>query len=468
LWNRREAAPWQTGPAEASVHGNFTNRKRIAIIGTGISGMSAAWLLSQRHDVTIYESDRRIGGHSNTVTIAGANGPIAVDTGFIVYNELTYPNLTALFAHLEVPTQLSEMSLAVSLAGGEIEYSGSNLSGLFAEKRSLFRPRFWSMLRDLHRFYREAPRDLARLEEFHTTLGDYLDANGYGLPFRHDHLLPMAASIWSAPASAILNYPAASFIRFQDSHGLLKLRNRPPWRTVLGGSRAYVERLTRSYADRIRMATPAVAVHGDGGTVKIRDGKGCVSTFDHAVIATHADQALMLLDNPSDQERRLLGAFGYSRNTAVLHSDPALMPKRRAVWSSWNHIGCAGEEEASPMVTYWMNLLQRIPHQTPLFVTLNPRRTPRQVWHTELYEHPLFDSAAICAQRQLWSLQGRQNTWYCGSYFGAGFHEDGLQAGLAVAEALGGVRRPWNVPNESGRIALECMPGDTIEAEARA
>jgi predicted NAD/FAD-binding protein len=436
------------------VHGNFPKRLRIAVIGTGISGMSAAWLLSQRHEVTVFESDARIGGHSNTVVLDRANRPIAVDTGFIVYNELTYPNLTALFAHLEVPTQRSDMSFAVSLAGGELEYSGNNLAGLFAEKRNLFRPRFWSMLRDVHRFYREAPRDLTALEEFHTTLGDYLDANAYGMPFRRDHLLPMAGAIWSAPAHAILKYPAASFIRFQDSHGLLRLRNRPPWRTVRGGSRAYVERLTHAYRQRIRISNGVTALHRDREGVKVRDRRGNVLSFDHAVIATHADHALALLEQPTTQEQRLLGAFGYSRNLAVLHSDPTLMPKRRAVWSSWNHIGGTGHDEALPTVTYWMNALQNIKQETPLFVTLNPPREPRHAWHSESYEHPLFDSAAIHAQRELWRLQGQQHTWYCGAYFGSGFHEDGLQAGLAVAEALGNVRRPWDVPNESGRIVL--------------
>ncbi len=431
----------------------------IAVVGTGISGMSAAWLLSQNHNVTVFESERRVGGHSNTVTVKRGQREIAVDTGFIVYNEATYPNLIALFDHLEVPTQTSDMSFAVSLAGGELEYSGGNISGLFAEKRNLFRPRFWSMLRDLHRFYREAPRDLAILKEFHTTLGDYLEAGAYGAAFRDDHLLPMAAAIWSVPQSKILNYPAASFIRFHDSHGLLRLRNRPQWRTVTGGSRAYVERLTNAYKDRIRLAAGVTAVHRSEDGVKIRNRNGAVDTFDHVVIASHADQALAMLDEPTAEEQKLLGAFRYSDNVAVLHSDPALMPKRRAVWASWNYIGSGYASEAAayascPAVTYWMNSLQGIPHDTPLFVTLNPQRAPRDEHYREIYQHPLFDSVAISAQAQLWRLQGRRNTWFCGSYFGSGFHEDGLQAGLAVAEVLGGRRRPWTVDNESGRIAL--------------
>ncbi len=439
------------------MHGNFATEKNIAVVGTGISGMAAAWLLSRKHKVTVYESDRRVGGHSNTVMADTAQGRVPVDTGFIVYNEETYPNLTALFDYLNVPTQPSDMTFAVSLANGELEYSGSNISGLFAEKRNLLRPRFWSMLRDLHRFYREAPRDLAVLEQFHTTLGDYLDAGAYGTPFRRDHLLPMAASIWSAPAATILNYPAAAFIRFQDSHGLLRIRNRPQWRTVLGGSRAYVERLTACYADRIRLSSGVISIRRDDGGVKVRDCNGNLEAFDDVVIAAHADQALAMLGDPTPDERRLLGAFRYCRNVAMLHTDHRLMPRRRSVWASWNHVGGNSDAEARdcPTVTYWMNSLQGIPHDNPLFVTLNPLREPHNILHQEVYDHPLFDSAAITAQRQLWSLQGRRNTWFAGAYFGSGFHEDGLQAGLAVAEQLGHVRRPWEVVNESGRIAIE-------------
>jgi predicted NAD/FAD-binding protein len=430
-------------------------RKHIAVIGTGISGMSAAWLLSQRHDVTVYEKDPRIGGHSNTVTVRNAKDEIAVDTGFIVYNENTYPNLTALFDYLKVPTQATEMSFAASLAGGDLEYSGTSLAGLFAQKRNFVRPRFWSMLFDLQRFYRSAPSDIARLEETRTTLGEYLDAGGYGTAFREDHLLPMAGAIWSASARQMLDYPAASFIRFHDNHGLMQITDRPVWRTVTGGSRAYVKKLTASYRDKIRFSDGVSTISRNGNFVNVRDRKGSVATFDHVVIATHADQALALLSEPTIQQRNLLGAFRYSTNKAVLHSDPAFMPKRPKAWASWNYIETNTQQPGTlPTVTYWMNLLQNLPPQLQLFVTLNPAQEPREILHSEVYEHPLFDTAAIAAQRRLWSLQGQGNIWFCGSYFGSGFHEDGLQAGLAVAEALGGMRRPWTVPGESGRITL--------------
>jgi uncharacterized protein len=433
---------------------------KIAVVGTGISGMSAAWLLSQRHDVTVYERSERVGGHSNTVDVSDGNTVVPVDTGFIVYNEATYPNLAALFAHLDVPTEPSDMSFAVSLAGGDLEYAGGgSLTGLFAQKRNVFRPRFWSMLNDIRRFYREAPTDVVQLDELRTTLGDYLETRRYGDAFRDDHLLPMAGAIWSAPPESVLAYPAASFIRFHDNHGLLRVSNRPQWRTVTGGSRSYVERLTAAYADRIELGIAAKHVRRCGGQVAVRDAAGREEWFDHVVFAAHADETLAILDDPSAAEQALLGAFRYSRNSAILHSDPSLMPKRRGVWSSWNYIGPPSGHEAANgcTVTYWMNRLQNLSSIKPLFVTLNPQREPAAgtVHAVETYDHPLFDSAAIGAQRRLWSLQGERNTWFCGAYFGAGFHEDGLQSGLAVAEALGGIRRPWSVANESGRIFIE-------------
>jgi predicted NAD/FAD-binding protein len=430
----------------------------IAIVGTGIAGMSAAWLLSQAHRVTVYEKARRIGGHSNTVTVASRAGPLPVDMGFIVYNDATYPNLAALFRHLSVPTRMSDMSFAASLDDGAFEYSGGDLAGLFAQRRSLVRPRFWFMLRDLLRFYRAAPSD-ARTLGADISLNDYLARQGYGAAFIEDHLLPMAAAIWSTPVGRVGDYPAQSFIRFCDNHGLLRLRDRPAWRSVVGGSRAYVARLTERFADRIRLGCGARLIERGADGIIVRDETGTETKHDHIVIAAHSDEALAMLADPSAEERATLGALRYGENDAVMHSDATLMPRRRKAWASWNYIGA--EKGGAVCTTYWMNRLQGLPDDVPVFVTLNPHRPPAAelIIHRESYTHPLFDSAALRAQSELWSLQGKRRTWFCGAYFGAGFHEDGLQAGLAVAEALGGVRRPWVVAEESGRIPLPAAAG---------
>ncbi|WP_445678704.1 NAD(P)/FAD-dependent oxidoreductase [Radicibacter daui] len=439
--------------------------KNIAVIGSGISGLAAAWLLAKGHRVTLFEAERRPGGHSNTV-MAGAT---PVDTGFIVYNEATYPNLAALFRVLGVATRPTEMSFAVSMDGGRLEYAGGTLAGLVAQPSNLLRPRFWSMLGDLLRFYREAPRDLPGLGEM--TLEEYLRAGRYGTAFRDDHLYPMAAAIWSTPAAEIGAYPAAAFIRFCDNHGLLKIARRPQWRTVCGGSRDYVSRMIAGIGAGVRLGQHITAVRRYPGHVELRDADGGDHFFDDVVLATHADQALQLLGpDASPAEQELLGAFRYIRNEAVLHGDRALMPQRRAAWSSWNYLSEGRGAERRLAVTYWMNRLQGLDDRNDLFVTLNPTSQPRDetVHWRGTYHHPAFDTAALAAQKQLWSLQGERRSWFCGAYFGAGFHEDGLQAGLAVAEALGGVRRPWRVENQSGRITLPGLPPPDMAASEAA
>ncbi|MGI9353970.1 MAG: NAD(P)/FAD-dependent oxidoreductase [Rhizobiaceae bacterium] len=436
-------------------------RQRIAVIGSGISGLSAAWLLHKSADVTVYERSRRIGGHTHTVDVAAGASHTPVDMGFIVYNEQTYPNLTALFAKLDVATETTDMSLAVALDDGRLEYAGGHLNQLFAQKRNLVSPRFWRMLLDLARFYRTAPDDLNSLVSNGMTLGTYLKENQYSDAFRDDHLLPMAAAIWSMPTSDVLDYPAHAFIQFHDNHGLLKLTSRPLWRTVTGGSRSYVEKLTSPFKDSIRKGAAIESVERRSDGIVLRTSTGQSEQFDQVVIAAHADQTLGMLADPTSEERRLLGAFRYNTNQAVLHGDDRLMPKRRRAWASWNYIG--GRQQgahADLTVTYWMNSLQPLPNDKPLFVTLNPNREidRDKVYHTQEFEHPIVDGAATDAQKQLWSLQGRQGVWYCGAYFGAGFHEDGLQSGVAVAEAISGHKRPWRVTNESGRIHVGLTP----------
>ncbi len=437
-------------------------RLDIGIVGSGIAGLSCAWLLSRRHRVTVYEASARLGGHSCTVEVPHAGGALPVDMGFIVYNEPTYPNLTALFRQLGVATQASCMSLGLSVGDGRLEYGGHDVTALFAQKRNLVRPRFWSMLAQLMRLYRLAA---AADVPDSMSLGEWLDLNRFPRRFRDDHLLPMAAAIWSCAPGAVLQQPARAFFRFCDNHGLLRLKDRPDWRTVTGGARAYVAKLSADFAHGIRRDCRVVAVRRDAQGATLHLAQGETARHDHVVLATHGDQAAALLADADAAERAVLGAFRTTRNRAVLHGDAALMPKRRGVWSSWNYLASQGDDMAPPCVTYWMNRLQTLPGPN-LFVTLNPRRAPApgltHAWQD--FAHPVFDAASLQAQRDIWRLQGQRRTWFCGAYLGAGFHEDGVQAGLAVAERLGGVRRPWTVPEESGRLHLPAATGMLAEA----
>ena len=430
--------------------------RHIAVIGSGISGLSAAWLLSQSHRVTLIEADARPGGHSNTVDVEVDGADVSVDTGFIVYNPPAYPNLTALFRHLGVPTAASDMSFAVSMGNGAYEYAGSSLAQLIGQPANLLNPGHWRLIRDIPRFFKTTLAKLPTLPE-HVTIAQFLKAEGYSDYFMDRHLVPMAGAIWSAAPGDMRDYPARAFLKFFDNHGLLKITNRPLWRTVKGGSREYVSRLIRSGRFETRLRTPVAAIRRGETGVTIRAVNGEEQRYDDVVIAAHADQALAMLGDASAEERRLLSCFRYSRNRAILHRDRSLMPKRERLWSSWNYLSELPPHAASTSaVTYWMNKLQPLPVKTPLFVSLNPLEEPdvAKVLGEFDYTHPIFDPAAMAAQKELWKIQGVKRTWFCGAYFGSGFHEDGIQSGLAAAEAAGSIRRPWRVANESGRIHI--------------
>lgn len=435
---------------------------RVAVIGSGIAGLACAWSLARRHDVTLFEAADTPGGHCCTIDVplpGGASQP--VDMGFIVYNERTYPNLTAFFAHLGVATEASTMSLGLSLDDGAFEYGGDGIGAVLAQPRNLLRPRLWRMFADLARLYREAP---AALADETISLGAWLDARGYGAGFQRDHLLPMAAAIWSCPPGAVRAQPAASFFRFCANHGLLQWRDRPRWRTLSGGSRSYVQKVLANFAGRLRLACKITAVTREGGQVALTLGDGGVEAFDHVVLATHGDQASRLLRGQDARESDVLGRFRTVPNRVVMHQDARLMPQARRAWSAWNFISPRGADgDALPCVTYWMNRLQNFQAPGDVFVTVNPRVTPApgSILAERQFNHPVFDTAALAAQRAIWGIQGAGGVWYAGAYLGAGFHEDGIQAGLHVAEALGAPPRPWQGSGLSARLYL---PDGRVEA----
>jgi len=418
---------------------------RIAIVGSGIAGLSAAWLLNQRHQVTLYERNGYFGGHTNTRMVQTPSGPVPVDTGFIVFNQPNYPLLTALFEHLGVPTQPTRMSFSVSANGGSYEYAGSGLSALFAQRSNLLSARHYRMLGAILRFNRDARRALRGGNLAGATIEEFISAGGYGETLRNRYLLPMAAAIWSCPVETMASFPAESLLRFFANHGLLDLRNRPQWRTVCGGSHEYVKKLLQPLQGHSACRDRVTAVQRSADGVTVHAESSGARRFDAVVLACHADQALRLLDQPSQRERSLLGAFRYQRNRALLHSDAGLMPRRRTVWSAWNYLTSEGRDGTEAVsVSYWMNCLQQLEQAPPLFVSLNPLREPQpSSLIAEMdYDHPVFDQQALAAQRLLGTLQGDQGVWYCGSYFGYGFHEDALRSAVQVARRLG-VELPW-------------------------
>ncbi len=425
----------------------------IGIVGTGIAGLSAAWLLGRQHRVTVFEKEPRLGGHSNTVQVTVGGETVEVDTGFIVYNEPNYPELTAFLDHLNVATEASNMSFSASIDGGRLEYSGASLAALFAQKRNLLRPGFYLMLGDIMRFHKLGSAHLEAAERQDWTLGRFLDEHAFGKSFIGAYLLPMAAAIWSCPTATMLHFPATSFLRFFANHGLLSVAGKPAWRTLTHRSKDYVAAIRRTLGPNVRTAAPVVAVERVGGRVEVVDGRGGQFRFDALVMASHADQTAAVLLDADDEERRLLGAFAYQPNRAVLHSDPSVMPKRRAAWAAWNYTaGSLLEPGARVAVTYWMNRLQNIDERLPLFVSMNPISEPDSALvHGEYaYDHPVFDAAAIAAQQEMPRIQGRGGIYYAGAWLGYGFHEDGLRSGLEAAARLG-VAAPWQTPTDALR-----------------
>ena len=420
---------------------------RIAVIGSGIAGNSAAWALSDSHDVVLYEKRPRAGGHSATADVDYDGTKLSVDTGFIVYNELNYPNFTALLDHLGVATEVSDMSFGLSADNGSLEWSGDSLNSLFAQRKNAFSPRFLLMLRDIFRFNKKAVDDLKAGSLVGNTLGGYLDKEGYSAGFINDYLLAIGAAIWSTPINEMRDYPAESFVAFFENHRLLSFE-RTMWRTISGGSRNYVSKLLAPLTGKIRLGTPVAKILRQDGRVYVTDTTGQTDEFDQVVLASHTDQSLAMLGDPSEAERDILGSIRYRPNEVYLHRDEALMPKRKRVWSSWNYMSDREAGETRDVtVSYWMNRLQNIDRGKPVFVTLNPYQPPREdrTFAKYIYDHPQFDATSLLAKRRLPEIQGVNNTWFCGAWGGHGFHEDGLVSGLKVAKALGACL-PWETP----------------------
>lgn len=418
---------------------------KIAVIGSGAAGLGAAFALSEVADVHLFEKDHRLGGHANTVTVDHGGVGVAVDTGFIVYNARNYPNLCGLFDALDVPTKWSDMSFGFSLNGGVLEYACDDFDTIFAQRRNLLDPRFLWAMREVLRFCRLAPKELAAGRAAGLSLGDWLAARGFNGWFRERFILPMGGAIWSTPIAAVQDFPAESFLRFFANHDLYTgLEPAQRWRTVDGGAQVYVSRIAAALGERAHVGVGAAAVRREGGRVLVRLTDGSDALFDHVILACHGPQAAALLHDMDAEEAALLGAFRVSRNRAVLHRDPRLMPKRRKVWSSWNLLSRPGAGEQPVAVSYWMNRLQSLDPARPLFVTLNPHiePDPALVFAEFDYAHPLYDAAAFAAQARMDAVQGRGGVWHAGAWLGYGFHEDALRSGLRVAQALG-ARPAW-------------------------
>ncbi|HEY4274630.1 MAG TPA: FAD-dependent oxidoreductase, partial [Rhizomicrobium sp.] len=393
---------------------------RIAIIGTGISGLAAAYLLHEQHDITVYEKDTRPGGHSRTLTVRHGDRDIAVDTGFIVFNEANYPNLTALFRRLGVEAKNSDMSFGLTVDNGRLEWGAKSLSAVFGQKINLLRPKFLKLVFDVLRFNAQVEAAVENAPDM--TLGALLTHMRLGDWFRRNYLLPMAGAIWSCPPRQMLEFPARTFVRFFANHCLLTVTGQRQWRTLEGGSQTYVERLIAPFADRVLTDCGAARITRHVDSVEIHDTRGETRRFDEVVFACHADEALALLADPSNQERSALGSIRYQRNLAILHSDARMMPKNKPCWASWVYHADGDGEEPEISVTYWMNSLQGIDERYPLFLTLNPNKeiAEDKIFDRHVFDHPVFDFGALAGQAALRQMQGQRNTWFCGAHLGHG------------------------------------------------
>jgi predicted NAD/FAD-binding protein len=403
---------------------------RIAVIGTGISGNVAARHLCREHDVTVFEAAGHVGGHTHTHDITWRGEKHAIDTGFIVFNDWTYPNFIALLEEIGAAALPTEMSFSSRCEASGIEYNGASLNKLFSQRRNLLRPAFHAMIRDILRFNRES-RELINHGDEGLTLGSYLAENNYGRMFVNNYIIPMGAAIWSTDPQQMLDFPACHFVRFFANHGLLNIKDRPQWRVIAGGSREYVEKLVAPFRERIRLNEAVLAIRRLPTHVELRTSSGARERYDQVFIASHSDQALAMLTDPTQLERQVLGAIPYQHNDVVLHTDTSLLPKSKRAWAAWNYLR-KRDDSGQVTVTYNMNILQKLQSETTFCVTLNDTHSidPDRILQHIRYQHPVFTAAGVTAQQRQQEINGRHRTWYCGAYWRNGFHEDGVVSAL--------------------------------------
>ena len=440
------------------INTHSTDREKVAVVGSGISGLAAAYLLQQRHEVHLFEAAPRLGGHANTVSVGPKMTP--VDTGFIVFNEPCYPHLTAFFRHLDVPIADSEMSLSVRFHRPDLEWGGTSLATLVAQRRNLVRPMFWSMLLDILKFHRDAPSDLEKSRHSGWTIGDFLKLKRFSRGFIDWYLIPMSAAIWSSPPRQMLEYPAETFLQFCLNHRLLQVNGRPQWKTVLGGSVEYVNRVAARLGN-VHLNSPVTrATRTSDGVELVVEGQmgGKKMKFDAVVFATHAPLTARILQGQSERESRILSSFTFQENRAQLHSDLKFMPNRKSLWSSWNFHQQLDTHSGKPVsLSYWMNRLQPLSTDTNLIVTLNAEQAPRGQFYETVYHHPVFNKSAIAAQGELDSIQGEGGVFYAGAWTRYGFHEDGILSAVRLAK-LWGISTPWVCASErKSEDAIEQM-----------